>query len=210
MAWSGFPVTQTTDWSDVDLAKQLIEAINERVYATHPSLFTAYDIPAVGADAQYARPFIGTTTARMNWYSVQAVVEVLCTYFLDSHNNASGFDGRTSWPFPHYTLATWRAAAGINASGFTRRFPREINATSDAGTNGQRAYLIDTRSVYDHTGGTWVFSADQISSVDLLTAYGLPEVGDYIGPHLFNEVKAGLEKLVWTGCLLYTSDAADE
>ncbi|MFB3893693.1 MAG: hypothetical protein ACE15C_16895 [Phycisphaerae bacterium] len=45
---------------------------------------------------------------------------VNCTRFLNAHDNPAGFNCLAS--FPLYTLASFRMACGLNASGFTRKY----------------------------------------------------------------------------------------
>lgn len=159
MAWSGFPAIQSTDWSALTFVEQFVKAVSERRQSVGQS---ALSNPAVGWDVQSAAASPGVT--ELSWRYLQSILEGLVTSFVNSHDSGGNiratdyYDGRAT--IDMWTQAAWRTAAGINASGFTRKYP-------------------------DGAGGT-------------TTAYGLMQAGDYIGPWIFNELKAGLDLLVWT------------
>lgn len=88
-------------------------------------------LPTAGAELVYAGasgPQFATDAFSLR--CVQDWLESSCTQFV---NEAAGVTilhpGVIS-----YTLATWRSAAGINASGFLRTRPREIGVKTNAGT----------------------------------------------------------------------------
>lgn len=152
------------------------------------------------------------------WRYIQTTVEGMAPFWVDSANSGPDYDmedvlgsGPYSSDIPLYTLASWRAASGINSNGFTRKLWRTINVSSPpAGTNGQRAYAGSQNSnttgsatgatsiVYQHNGSSWAIAADQTADVDVLTKYGLAQTGDLIGIHIPNELYAGLNNLRWT------------
>lgn len=145
------------------------------------------------------------------WRFLQNQVESIVTSFADSANNPSGFDGYSGASIPAYTTSTWRAAASINSSGFTRKLWRTIDpASPPAGTIGQRAYGGSQNSdttgsatgatsiVYEHDGSSWGVASDQVGAVDVLTKYGLAQPGDLAGIWIANEPYTGLNRLRWT------------
>lgn len=93
-----------------------------------------------------------------------------------------------------YSLARWRAAAGLHASGFRRKKPREITSTSattdtngNARATGQRAFLTtgtNNGMVHEFDGAAWVCSNTSKSVTSLtrsgttatatITAHGYP------------------------------------
>lgn len=92
---------------------------------------------------------------------------------------------------PFLTFARLLELAGLNPSGFTRHYPREITTLGAAGQAGWRARLRGNGLVYTHDGTSWT-SPSAGAVPDMLTAYGYFAAGDCIGPHLFNELKAAI------------------
>lgn len=85
------------------LLDEITLAYSERRQAIGQSAY----IPIDGKDVQ----------SRTYWAIFQNELEINCSYFIDHSNgpiNPTGDD------FLSFTLATWRAAAGLNASGFRR------------------------------------------------------------------------------------------
>lgn len=102
------PFTSPADASWQTLLDEITLAYSERRQAIGQSAYTPTDNKDV-QDANY-------------WKTFQDWLEVNCMYFVDYINgplNPAGTD------FLYFTLATWRAAAGINASGF-RRVPEGV------------------------------------------------------------------------------------
>ena len=149
------------------------------------------------------------TAPSTGWRVLQAAVEALVPSFANSADYPSGYDLQAS--IAVYTLATWRAAIGLNSAGFTRKLFRTINpASPPAGANGQRAFAGSQNSettgsstgllktIYQHNGSTWQVAGDQIAAVDVVTKYGAIQTGDIFGPWIANELFTGLNALRWT------------
>lgn len=57
----------------------------------------------------------------VNWSNLQVKVENIATQYVDHTSGSGDFTGNTvSEGFPKFTIANWRAAAGIPSGGFTR------------------------------------------------------------------------------------------
>lgn len=143
MGWSGFPATQNTDWSAISFFKQFWEALNERLESKGDS--TTY-VPAVGCDVQYMGASApASTTGGFSVQYLQSEIKRIQSWFvatLDSSGNGiTDFDGKTSvenW--------TWDKLkdrlGGLPSGGWTRKYPHEITAFSDSGSNGQLARFV--------------------------------------------------------------------
>jgi len=131
-----------TDLFHVDLLNELWSAYSERRLALGIAAATAW---AIGQDVQ----------PQSTWAGIQTWIETNSTSFVDHAQAVSGHYNNFA-DIPMFTLATFRAAAGLNAAGFRR-------STS--------------------TGAT---------------AYGIMQVGDEIGPWVFQELQAALSALKWT------------
>jgi hypothetical protein len=198
MAWTGLPATNATDWSAVGFYNQFLQAVRERIDAAgrRDALvgISSLEDREAGDDVQTASPI----------NLMQIYLEALAPYYLDPASlDPADIDPSLGASFPIFTQAdsagwfwTWAevlAEAGLNAAGWQRKYPREIETTGDAGSSGQRAYLEGGKTVYAHDGSSWVVAADQTAGPDVITDYGEIEPGDYIGPHIWNELKAVCE-----------------
>ncbi len=189
MGWTGLPAAANTDWTDVNFREQFAEAIRERDWAVDNNSWSWHTMPSVGDDCQ-ARYAISGEADYVNIASLQGWIQMNASKFCPSGSHV----GVTTKPA--YTLATLWAEAGINASGYIRKYPREISSTSAYGESGWRARLTGSGSAtyYEYTT-TWTVSSDQESPADVVITYGTALVGDYIGYWQFNEIKACLELL---------------
>ncbi len=207
--WTNFPVAEGDNLHALTLYEQIVEAFNERLTVIQvPTPFALLDTPAVGDAHPQSRSW---------WAAIQNTLNALVDNSLYSLEKPTmGITPVGHWIRPYsdksgaaynpdtasgidsfiYDLAAWRTDAGIPADGFTRRYPREIASTGDAGSLGQRAYLEGFNGVYEHNGTTWVLASDQTISVDILEAYGIAQDGDYLGPWLFNEIYNGLNRII--------------
>ena len=89
-----------------------------------------------------------------------------------------------------YNMSSWREEANIPSDGFTRKYPREISSLSESGSDGWSARYTGDGLVYVYSDGTWGMQSN-VTSPDLVTAYGYESRGDYIGPWLYNELHRG-------------------
>ena len=55
-------------------------------------------------------------------------------------------------------------------------------------------------ALYEHDGAKWALDSDQTGEPDLVTEYGPAQAGDYVGPWIWNELRAALDELVIVGC----------
>ncbi len=104
-----------------------------------------------------------------------------------------------------YTAASLRTNAGVNASGYRRKRPREISslgATTDTMGNtihvGDLARYTADGGWYSYNGSTWVISAsppDILDSNNGTVPYGLMQAGDLIGPWVWTEIRNMINKL---------------
>ena len=149
MGWTGFPATQATDWSAKTFVEQFAKASNERRQLFGWQLFS---LPQVGWDLQSASNSPGADT--LSWYQLQQGLEQLVryTHWVKSHDSGGNplatdyYDGRAA--IDRWTLANWREAAGLNASGFTRKYPDGMGGTATA-------YGLMQTSDYI---GPWIFN----------------------------------------------------
>jgi len=128
-----------------------------------------------------------------------------------------GIDAMAADPQSDWAEALWSVHIGIdrlaNAIGnplpagvsngnfynlFTRKWPREIADDTDTGEDGQRARYRTTAQMYDHVGGAWVLSEDQLTPPDTVEGRGLCVSGDYVGPWIWNELWAVCKVMRWT------------
>jgi len=86
------------------LLDEIVLAYSERRQALVQSAYTATDGKDVSAAAY--------------WTTLQSWLETYCTSFVD---HVSGPLNPAGTDFLYFTLATWRSAAGLNASGFRRK-----------------------------------------------------------------------------------------
>lgn len=125
--------------------------------------------------------------------SLQTELEDLLGYYGVDHGAEPGYDN-TQHPFS--SLGSLGGLAAILGHGWTRAYPREVdpyNLPAD-GQDGQVARAKRSTNyggppifVYDGAQGVWVAPADQTLTPDVVIDEGRMQVGDYIGPHLWNE-----------------------
>lgn len=184
MGWTGLPMSAGDDWTSAAFLNQFADAINERADAcgqtSHGAGIATY---SPGDEAQAA--------PRNLW----AEVYDLHTKFMD-HVTYADPTGAAPTGLNH-DFGSWMSAAGLNSSGPTRKYPREIDDPSDPGSAGQVARSRADGMIYEHDGSTWAVAADQDQQPDTITTHGLPQTGDYIGPWLFDELKDALNALKW-------------
>lgn len=103
------PFTTPADGSWQELLDEIVLAYSERRQVLGQSAYVAADDKDVQA-ASY-------------WTTMQAWLETNCVSFID-HDNGPLTDGQDD--FLYFDIDTWRAAAGLNANGFRRKYgPKE-------------------------------------------------------------------------------------
>ena len=231
MPWQDLPADADTPIASVDFINQFVEAYNQRLQAGLGGTRFSY----YGTNYRFAKPYqpigpgvgivfgdpapegqdhddYGQDPDQKPWSiaSLQADLELICGTFC---NPGSGLPaGDPDLPLP-YTVETWRAAAGIPAAGFTRKFPKEVDhvtgvrfSPSGGGVFGDHHHwspsagdrarsTVDAR-VYRFDGQAWQPAPG--SDPDLVEATGLLRFGDALGPWIFNELQAGLNVLLAT------------
>lgn len=219
MAWND-TFTSATDASAVTFGQMFADAINERIVAFNAravSPLTEFDDVEAGDDFQDR-----TDGSTFNWGAAQQRVYDLLEATLTAFPFAGWadpdqvFDGDTPSASTDYEFvwADALARAGVNASGFTRKYPREIANTSAAGTLNDIARNLDDGKVYKHNGSAWVrWTADP---PDTLEAYGFAVAGDYIGPWIFNELRNVINTMtrivadaIWDTATVYHGSGSD-
>lgn len=208
MAWNDVH-DENTDWSAKAFLDEFWTAWHEReTVAALIAMPGSPLLPADGAEVQRATSTAPTlTSSAFSWTYLQGRLETICTSYVDKALAAGDITMAASIM---YTLATWRTEAGIHASGFRRRRPREITSTSaltdtqgNARATGQKAYL-NSEGVYEFNGTAWVSSTGGPDTLDSDSAapnhvpHGVMSAGDYIGWWIFNEVRDGINALHWT------------
>jgi len=130
-------IVDDIDWQYVSFINELINAYSERRQALG---YSSVANKAVDTDI-HATSF---------WTTMQNWLETYCVYFVDHTIPIAGSNGPTL-----YTLASWRAAAGLNSSGFRR---------ATAWTPGNPAnWVTDVSFSYgqmqnDDIIGPWIFA----------------------------------------------------
>ena len=113
MGWND-TFTSATDWSALSFVEMFYKARNERAVAKARSTGAAITLPVVGDDVQNDG----------FWSLLQTWLQTNCTSYCDADITLPF--AVSSLPISNFTLATWRTKAGINSSGFTRKYPREF------------------------------------------------------------------------------------
>ena len=224
MGWDD-PITNATDWSAVSFVSMFWAALNERRLAVG---LAAYPLPAVGADVQIRTANVPTSpTGDFSIYVLQNGLKTLVDWhqFLDTAGREN-LDGvfpvsrQSYWEdYIHngFPLLSWTKClqnAGINNPYFTRKYPKEfLNLSSstynDAPVNtpavsGDKARCLADGRVHQRVGGTWIETPG--SYPDAVTTYGNYNVGDYIGPWIWNELRAVLKQLTYTDPARWTNN----
>jgi hypothetical protein len=206
--------TEHDDWSHVSFITMFFEALKERFTAF--SGFLTVHLPAVGADVSACTQFEpASATGSFSIRYLQMSIESLCENFFPNKtfngvswiNRSPDFTGEdilsgNGTSVGNWTLTDFRAAAGLNASGFIRKFPREfLNASSTfyvgggAFSDGHVARRVDNGKIYTRTAGAWVETLGV--APDVLTAFGIQSPGDYIGPWCWTELRDCFNLMVW-------------
>lgn len=192
----------STDWSAVTFLNMFVDAINERVAALGFGSVEQLASVSVGTDVQTSVGFAGAFSIA----NLQGWVGANITGFGDINIPIDTTTPPTSDAACRYTITAFLAAAGLSSGAgsalWTRKRPREIasvTATVDhqgnAASTAQLAWVDGLADIYVCvTSGHW-FLAPAGSKVDILDSddgdlpYGQMEAGDYIGPHLFNQLR---------------------
>ena len=204
------PFPADLEWWRIEFQQMIWNAFNER-YARQQWPSPTLNVPAAG-------DIIGRAYATNDSHYgfsvsfIQSYLENMCPSWLDP---TVDWTTKRFGHELHFTLGSWRAAAGIAPGGFRRKKPRQIqnpSATVDVDGNtaaaGQKAYYAwwegydhHTR-LYEYDGANWVPTAGRPDVLDShaappnTVAGGIMRAGDYIGPWLFEEIRDGLNLLV--------------
>jgi hypothetical protein len=202
-----------TDLGEVfslDFQTMFWTAYNERRYAIATSAGTAGVV---------ALPTVGSAMTAYKLSTLQGWLETNCTSFVDTSLSLTSpaYGGNVSSPTQGWTwtLASWRTAAGINASGFRRKRPREITSTSattdfvgNARATGHVAWLRPSPGgIWRFDGTSWVNVDSQGYLPDVLDSdlaapfhmpYGIAQNGDYHFAEAYNQVRDGFNLLTRT------------
>ncbi|MEO0587566.1 MAG: hypothetical protein AAF078_07995 [Planctomycetota bacterium] len=215
MSWVGIPATQTTDWTQVDFLNQFVDEINKR--AAWLGISSRRPIPkfVVGGSAVSLDLPTGGRSDIASIGVMQAKVFSIAPYYTDPadlialpgqvYYETEWSDGAAYlWPDWSRTgdVLNYRAFAGLNEAGFTRKYPRELAELSDPGEAGQNARWAGLNPtvnpgdgrVYTYDGAAWVL-APPGTQTDTITDYGFIEEGDYIGPWIWNELADAIDAL---------------
>ena len=252
--WIDMPATPETQWASAAFVNQFIRAFNERVAVTwnarrpHDNygfleVEVGYSVSRAGSsynyssdgDYQYSRnlylaaaPFdfddFDDGAGAGGWGTMQSGLQLLCREFQDP---GGPLPSGTDDPPPPYTLAEWRAKAGLHPDGFTRKFVRTFRlgdpndrVVVESGNwgmpeEGMRARSLNNARTYrfdpDQTvviykpsffGGPQAIETHWIpdpgEQADVLVGHGVMRAGDYLGSWVFNELRAGLDALTAT------------
>jgi hypothetical protein len=216
MTWSSLPADQNTDWSHQDFYNQFVRAVRERdeLFLTNAStlqdvepgddvqgiadvwsirqlqlkiasLSTRFlDINLVNLVVAGESRLVGNTAAPKNYGSV----------FTDDQ----GLPATGGGPFnPVGSINSVFKVAGLPSEvGFSRKYPREITNATASGTQGHRAKSKADHAIYVYDAGEWQLAQDPELGPDVIDAVGPMQPGDYIGPWVWNEMRAVLDQLV--------------
>lgn len=148
MAWND-TFGEDTEWGMVAFVEMFWKAYYERRSVRNESLVTS-PLPAEDATLQTATTSAPSgTTGTFSWTFLQQWIIDNCGSFSDPAKGSPPW--AISSPPVAFTLATFYAAAGLNASGFTRKYERELSGTGEV----QR---VDLSGGDDPTGGTWTLT----------------------------------------------------
>lgn len=209
MSWTGLPATQTTDWSQVDYFNQFVDAIVERESAATP--YNESILPLAESARVVAGDDVGKTTAFQvpgSIFNLQRGLERAAGIhvFEDGIDDMASDAGAPHAPGLLSDVARLATEVGnaIPADTtvsfpniFTRKWPREIATTGDAGESGWRARHQSDAAFYEHDGTAWSLAADQATPADTLEGRGYIVAGDYIGPWIWNELWAVAKAMKW-------------
>lgn len=203
MAWND-TFDASTDWAALSFVRMFWDAAAERAAAA----LVTFPTP-IGSVAGLARPALGDDVQRRAfWAHLQEFVET--NYYVFANQSYDPGD-----PIPTATtgtvtsdsldlsaarwatLAAFRSAAALDAAGFSRKYPREFSdaasttyADGSAFADGHRARRRDNGFTYDRVAGAWVLTSNPVGDdPDVVTAHGLMQPGDIIGPWIFNELR---------------------
>ncbi|MFA9478503.1 hypothetical protein ACERK3_09365 [Phycisphaerales bacterium AB-hyl4] len=196
MGWTDLPVDYGYDVARPDFLNQFVEAINERRALRRTDLLAPFEegdrLSATRiAQLQNACVLMVNESAWWDW---------------DAYPNPMALDqtpiDELSESDVRLTLTRVRELAELPPEGFTRKRPKLVGP-GDSGAIGDRAYGTSSlrnglppRTKFEYDGG-WVVSDDQWSAVDIVTEHGIAQVGDYLGPWLFNEMQVFLQQIKW-------------
>ena len=188
MSWTNLPASAGTDWQAVSFVNQFIEAANERG--------AGLSLVVAGDDIQ----------AASFWANLQNTVEILATDYIDTNSYPTVDDlrgqpvgGSNGIGDYGYTTASFRAAAGLNANGWTRKYPDGSGGvTTDygpmqsgdyiGGPNGAHVFN-ELQSALKVLKWTWESRTGTAYESENFNAYedGFGEDPDYDGSETFPE-----------------------
>lgn len=160
----------------------------------------------------------GATIFNLSIRSMQEAVFTLCNGSFYREDPLAAFTSQTltnqGYNFNNqvpqvsfWSFAQITADLGLDPGwNWTRKHPRFIYSLDDPGEAGQRARRVSGpvqepnanvfAEVYEHDGSAWVeITDDPVAMPDELEDQGLAEVGDYIGPWIWNELLTFLSYL---------------
>jgi hypothetical protein len=198
MAWVHFPMA-AGDQVQPGPFKELSEAYAERFQALGGAA------PTIGGNAgdNIQQAVGGSYASYADW---QTWVEANCGSFIRTDVTYDGGGAPTSpadWP---YDLASFRTAAGLNASGFTRRYWRSFSGLAatvyddgSAFANGHKALNAADNLVYSRAAGAWVYVGGPWGGTapDTVTTFGIMQAGDIIDHVTLNELYRAFHALRW-------------
>lgn len=153
---SPFTSPPGTEVCKVSLENEILSSLNERLTACGNG--NQVSLAVAGGDGHLAA----------DWQAVQNWIETICTSYVDhtAGLGAGGFAGAAD--IPYFTLASFRAAAGLHPDGFRRATAFDL-ATND-----------------------WTNPADP------MFAHGQIQAGDIKGPWINQDLHAALSALKYT------------
>jgi len=193
-----------TDWGVLSILNQFVTAYNEHMFAAKAPGWVGVDDFVAGDDIQRAE----------FWGGMQGHIEAITPEFVNHTTSAGAFDGLSA--IPMWTWSDLKTSLSMDSGGWTRKFPLELDALTDATytatgapaiADGHKARCHADGLIYERVSGAWEESS---MPTTVGTAYGTMEVGDYIGEWIFNEIQAAFDALRWTKYRLFSYDAETE
>ncbi len=182
-------------------------------------------------DYYYGYVSAGDGSVADKYSALQRAIADVCVYYLNEtklpieqytvNQISSTSDGIPSVKVRYQNIGEVLTAVGYSQSHFTRKYPREIGYANDTGVVGNVARCwyayggLVAGAIYRHDGAKWVLHEDQTTPPDVITAYGFINAttssggnvgGDYIGPWIFEEMRAVLKALKILCAYTYTNE----
>ncbi len=158
-------ISDGMDWSHIDVYNELALAYTERKSASNAA-GSALRSAEAGDDATDIAPGSGAGGLKVSWAYLQSQLQAIAPYFVNHTINGGSFQDEATIPL--FTVALWRAEAGIHEDGYRRA------------------------TAWDPDNDDWTDINDGMFE------YGPAEEGDIVGPWILDDLQKGLSALKWS------------